>query len=62
MSKQRRVAVNRLFVDGREIRPCAIEIVDGKVMGYYKLTEELPNTEWLGGTARIINGELVTDR
>ena len=58
MSTIRRIAVNRLIADGREIRQCAIEIVDGKVVDYYPFTGELPATEWVGGTVKIINGRI----
>lgn len=58
MSTFRRIAVNRLIVDKHELKQCIIEILDGKVVNYYPFTEELPNTEWLGGTIEIINGRI----
>ena len=30
-----------------------VEIEDGRVVNYYTFTEELPMTEWLGGTIEL---------
>lgn len=58
----RRIAANRVRIDGKEIRQCVVEIEDGIVVDYYKFHEELPFTEWIGGlieTERDENGNLV---
>lgn len=46
----RRIAVHELITHESSIELCVVEIVDGKVVDYYKLDSELPFTEWLGGT------------
>lgn len=58
----RRIAANRVRIDGKEIRQCVVEIEDGIVVDYYEFHEELPFTEWIGGlieTERDENGNLV---
>lgn len=46
----RRIAANRVIIDGRQLVQYAVEIENGIVTNYYPLTEEQPFTEWLGGT------------
>lgn len=45
----RRIAANRVIIDGRQLIQYAVEIENGIVTNYYPLTEEQPFTEWLGG-------------
>lgn len=51
----RRIATNRIIFDGKEFIQYAIEIEGGSVKDYYPLTEELPFTEWIGGTITLSN-------
>lgn len=53
----RRVAAHRVEVNGRTLNRCVVEIEDGRVVNYYTFTDELPLTEWLGGTIKIIYNE-----
>lgn len=53
----RRVAAHRVEVNGRTLNRCVVEIEDGRVVNYYTFTDELPLTEWLGGTIKIIHNE-----
>lgn len=46
----RRIAANRVIIDGRQLIQYVVEIENGIVTNYYPLTEEQPFTEWLGGT------------
>lgn len=50
MAECRQVAVNRVLVGGEAVSPCVLEMQDGMVVKYYRLIEELPFTEWIGGT------------
>lgn len=49
----RRVAANRVIVDGARLRQCVVELQDGVVTDYYTFTDEVPFTEWLGGIIEI---------
>lgn len=49
----RRVAAHEVIVGKEVFSPAVVELIRGKVVGYYLLTEELPQTEWLGGTILI---------
>lgn len=49
----RRVAAHHVHVNGNVIDRCVVEIEDGRVANYYTFTDELPLTEWLGGTITI---------
>lgn len=55
MGKQivRRVAAHEVIVGKEVFSPAVVELTQGKVVRYYLLTEELPQTEWLGGTIYI---------
>lgn len=53
----RRVASNCMRVDGRELKRCVIELDDSVVVNYYTFTDELPLTEWLGGTIEVERDE-----
>ena len=42
----KRIAANRVVVDGRELSQCAVELdAEGVVTAYYTFTGELPFTE-----------------
>lgn len=49
----RRVAAHRVEVNGRTLSRCVVEIEDGRVVNFYTFTNELPLTEWLGGTITL---------
>ena len=54
MNNIRRVAVNRIILDKMTFDgPVVIELVNDRVVDYYKLDKELHSTEWLGGTVKI---------
>lgn len=46
---RRRLAANRVRIDGNEISLCVVEIEHGEIVDYYAFSEELPFTEWIGG-------------
>ena len=53
-SKQiRKVAAHEVHINGKTLRQAVVEIVGGRVVDCYTFTEELPMTEWLGGTIEI---------
>lgn len=50
MKKCCRFAVNRLHLpNGDVLFNQVLEVQDGRILAFYPLTEELPDTEWLGG-------------
>ena len=52
----RRIAANRVLVDDCELEQCVVELdAHGFVTKYYTFTHELPFTEWLGGTLRLMH-------
>ncbi len=51
----RRIAVNRLIVDGEAVIQCVVELDgDGNVTRWWHFDEEQPFTEWVGGTLEIV--------
>ncbi len=50
----RRIGVNTIIIGDRELSPGIVEIVEQRVVNFYELDDELPMTEWLGGTIEII--------
>uniref|UniRef100_A0AB33IXY2 Uncharacterized protein n=1 Tax=Prevotella sp. GTC17254 TaxID=3236794 RepID=A0AB33IXY2_9BACT len=50
----KRIAVNRLLVDGVTICPAVVELQGERVLSFCSLTEELALTEWLGGTLQLV--------
>lgn len=53
----RRIAAHRVRIHGKELRMHVVEITDGWVTSCYPLSEEMPFTEWLGGTIDITTDE-----
>jgi len=49
----RRVAAHHVLFNDKVIDRCVVEIEDGRVMNYYTFSDELPLTEWLGGTITL---------
>lgn len=52
--KRRRVAANEVVIGDRRLAQCVVETVSGIVTAYYTFDEELPHTEWLGGTIILV--------
>jgi hypothetical protein len=50
----RRIGANTIIIGDRELSPGIVEIVEQRVVNFYELDDELPMTEWLGGTIEII--------
>ena len=46
----RRVAAHSVITPNETYRQAVVVIEDGKVTEVYTFTDELPSTEWLGGT------------
>ena len=66
MEKQRtrRVAAHEVKAAGEVIQQAVVELKGGKVERYYPFTDELPQTEWLGGTILIdewLGGTILID-
>lgn len=55
-SFERRIASNRVSLDGVLLGRYAVELLGDRVARFYPLTEELPFTEWLPGMVEIITG------
>lgn len=54
----RRIAVHRVIVDGKVIPLCVLGIDDNGLVSFYEqFKDELPNTEWIGGTVILRNDE-----
>lgn len=55
MEKQnfRRVAAHEVKAGNEVLSQAVVEIEGGKVVRCYQFTDELPQTEWLGGTILI---------
>lgn len=49
----RRIGANRIVDDERVLKQAVVEITRGRVTNYYTFKDELPATEWLGGTIRL---------
>ncbi|MFA4047334.1 hypothetical protein [Xylanibacter caecicola] len=52
-----RFAANRLVIRGNIIVNGVVEIENGTVRSYYHFSEELPFTEWIGGTIELFEEE-----
>lgn len=50
MCKIRRIASNEVLLDDKSYHQCVVELEEGRVVNYYCFEDELPLTEWLGGT------------
>jgi len=53
----RRVAAHHVQIDGRTIDRCVVETDNGRVVNYYTFADELPLTEWLGGTISLLRND-----
>ena len=57
----RRVGAHEVILPDRRLELAVVEIEGSRVVNYYEFRDELPMTEWLGGTIRLkraIDGEL----
>lgn len=50
MASLRRVAAHEVRVGENALHQAVVEIYDDRVVNYYEFRDELPMTEWLGGT------------
>lgn len=46
-----------MHINGKTIDRCVVEIDNGHVVNYYTFDEELPLTEWLGGTINLLRDD-----
>lgn len=49
----RRVGAHKVITESATLEQAVVEIYDGRVANYYEFRDELPMTEWLGGTIII---------
>ncbi len=49
----RKVAAHEVHIDGMVLHQAVVELKEGRVLNYYKFTEEQPLTEWLGGVIEV---------
>ncbi|MBQ7423054.1 MAG: hypothetical protein IJV27_13085 [Prevotella sp.] len=54
----RRIGVHHIIIGNDVLNRAVVEIEDAAVVDYYEFTEELPMTEWLGGTVELRKNEL----
>ena len=55
----RRLGFHELKVSGEVLHQAIVEVIGDRVVNYYEFTDELPMTEWIGGTCEIINDKLI---
>lgn len=54
MEEMRRCGAHEVRLpDGRTLNQAVVEIADGRVVNYFEFRDELPMTEWLGGTIEV---------
>lgn len=49
----RRVGAHRVVTPSAVLNQAVVEVEEGRVVNYYEFRDELPMTEWLGGTIEI---------
>lgn len=58
MEKLRRCGAHEVITaSGSTLFQAVVEIEEGRVVNYYEFRDELPMTEWLGGTIEIQRDE-----
>ena len=57
MGKFRRLGAHNIITESGELRQGVVELIDDTVVNYYTFTDELPMTEWLGGTIVLLKDE-----
>ena len=50
MDAFRRVGAHEVTIEGKVLHQGIVEIMDGRVVNFFEFEDELPMTEWLGGT------------
>ena len=57
----RRIASNGVSLDGKVLGRYVVELRDDEVIDYYPLTSELPFTEWLSTSVKLVreNGRII---
>lgn len=53
MGTIRRVGTHFLKTEHDTLHQCVVEIIEDRVVNYYTFKDELPMTEWLGGTIEL---------
>lgn len=53
----RRVGAHEVVIDNRLLRQAVVELEGQRVVNYYEFRDELPMTEWLGGTIQLTTSE-----
>ena len=46
-----------ILPEGHVLRQAVVEVEEGRVVNYYEFRDELPMTEWLGGTIEVRRDE-----
>lgn len=49
----RRIGAHKVVTPSATLNQAVVEISDGRVVNYYEFSDELPMTEWLGGTIEV---------
>lgn len=49
----RRVGAHKVITESETLTQAVVEIYDDRVVNYYEFRDELPMTEWLGGTITV---------
>lgn len=57
----RRLGFHELKVSGVVLHQAIVEVLGDRVVNYYEFTDEVPMTEWIGGTCEIINDKLIIE-
>ena len=58
----RRLGFHELKVSGVVLHQAIVEVLGDRVVNYYEFTDEVPMTEWIGGTCGIINDKLIIEK
>ncbi len=58
----RRLGFHELKVSGVVLHQAIVEVLGDRVVNYYEFTDEVPMTEWMGGTCEIINDKLIIEK
>ena len=58
----RRLGFHELKVSGVVLHQAIVEVLGDRVVNYYEFTDEVPMTEWIGGTCEIINDKLIIEK
>ena len=58
----RRLGFHELKVSGKVLHQVIVEVIGDRVVNYYEFTDEVPMTEWIGGTCEIINDKLIIEK